>query len=349
MRLLHIIDDYKFISFCRNTFDIDSLENFYLKSGLISLRYLLDHKIDLIIIHYLYDKEVDFFYDNKINIPKIWMFWGADGFSLPLFYNKFLDRDSLKVNDKIKFNSGIREYYKHKVKIIFNKFWNNGKSAQRKIHIINQMDYIIPVVPGDFDLLKEKYNIQPKFYHFNYVVDFIGDVSEKTGGNILLGNSASISNNHISILKQLNSLKLGDRKIYIPLSYGNEKYKKYVLDFIDELNNHNIIPLNDFMRYEDYGAIINSCDIMIMNHHRQQALGNVILGLINGCTIYMNENSTLYLFLKNKNFAIKDTSNMSKVEVLNEKEKKHNCNLAKQIFGKERQIKLVKKLINVYK
>ncbi len=349
MNLLHIIDDEKFIKFCKQTFDLDFVNNHYLNSGEISLFYLEEHKIDIIFIHYLRIKEVDFFYKNKVEIPKMWMNWGADGFSLPFFYNQFLDKESKSEFNRIKLKTGISEFIKHRIKLSFNKKWNQSSLPKKTLSVINQMDYIIPIVPGDYDLLKAKYNILPKCYHFNYVTDLFGNLNESGEGNILLGNSASVSNNHFSILKLLNKVGINDRKVYVPLSYGNKSYKNYILDYISKLNNKNIIPLCDFMPYGEYAEIINSCEIMVMNHHRQQALGNIILGMLNGNTIYMNEKSSLYEYLVSNGFVVKNVNDLSSFSILNLKEKSHNAELTKQIFGKERQIDAVKKLLNVYR
>jgi len=349
MNVLHIIDDEKFIKFCHNTFEIDFLDNYYLPSGEISLVFLKENKIELIFVHYLKNAEVEFFYNNEIKIPKVWMFWGADGFSLPLFYGNFLDSDSKRAYTAIQRNSGFAEYIKHKIKILFKDHWNNSEAVKRKVAVINQMDYIVPIVPQDYDLLNEKYDFVPKRHHFNYVTDLLGDINKANKGNIILGNSATISNNHLSVLKMINETDLGSRKVFIPLNYGDEKYKEYILDFIKRLNNKNIIPLNDFMPYKEYQSIISTCDIMIMNHHRQQALGNIILGLLSGCTIFMNEKSSLYSFLKCKSFEIKNINELSKIPVLSLKEKEHNASLAKKVFGKETQLESVKELLNVYR
>ncbi|GAB3224306.1 hypothetical protein GCM10027454_19870 [Algoriphagus aestuariicola] len=320
-----------------------------MKSGEVSVNYLSDNSIDVIFVHYLKDKEVDFFYFNSILLPKIWMFWGADGFSLPLFYNKFLDGGSKEFLNKVKLSTSFTEYFKHKVKIHFNKLWNQSFATRKKLKVINQFNYIVPIVPGDFSLLSSSYKISSNFFHFNYVTDLQGDVSKNTEGNIFLGNSSSIFNNHLSILRKLNEAKLGSRKVYVPLSYGDQHYKKSLLDFIIDLKNPNIIPLASFIPFSEYTKIINSCDIMIMNHQRQQALGNIILGLINGCTIFMNESSTLYKFLLSENFLINTVGELDHMHVLSLQDRQHNSQIAKQVFGRERQLLAVDKLLSVFR
>jgi len=348
MKLLHIIDDKKFIKFCENTFALDFVENFFLKSGEITLEFLKDIEVDVIFIHCLRDNEIDFFYKNKINTPKIWMFWGADGFSLPFFYNAFLDDDSKIANEKIT-RRNVTEFLKHRFRRDFVGLWSRSAFVKKKISVMNQMDYIVPIVPGDYELLKRKYFLKPKSYHFNYVVDLVGEVENRGMGNILVGNSASLSNNHFSILAKLSELELGERKVYVPLSYGDKYYREYVLNYISKLNCENIIPLSDFMPYEDYTSIIGSCDVMIMNHLRQQALGNVILGLLNGCTIFMNEKSSLYRYLVSKGLDIRSVDKIDEMCGLNYEEKIVNADLARELFGREKQLRSVEVLLNMYR
>lgn len=348
MKILHIISDEKFVKFCEDTFDIEFVNNFYLRSGQITFDYLKSNNISLIIIHYLHEFEVNFFYYNKVSVPKIWMFWGADGFSLPLFYNKFLDSESKMAVNRMKFENSIISGFKHLVKNYFNTIWNKSFSVKKKLNVMNQMDYIVPIVPGDYDILKESYNITAPIYHFNYVVELTGGVNDSHSGNIILGNSSSITNNHISILRSLNTAELGASKVFIPLSYGDSIYRRYILDFIKSLNNSNLKPLTEFLNYSSYSEIIQSCDIMIMNHERQQALGNIVLGLLNGCTIYMNDRSPLYRFLIDKKFIIKNVNTVRDLERITPEEKRYNSSLTREVFSKQRQHQLVRALLTKF-
>ena len=53
-----------------------------------------------------------------------------------------------------------------------------------------------------------------------------------------------------------------------------------------------------FMPFEEYNSIIKSCSIAIFAHERQQALGNILMCLWNGCKVFLSKNSIVYKYLK---------------------------------------------------
>ncbi|MDH0659104.1 TDP-N-acetylfucosamine:lipid II N-acetylfucosaminyltransferase [Empedobacter sp. GD03865] len=343
MNVLHIIDDQKFISICQDTFNIDGLNNTYIKSSEISVDYLKQNNIQIIFVHFLRIPEINFFSNNNISIPKVWMFWGADGFSLPLFYNNFLDKQTQKSRQIIEKKQGLKRLFVHNVKILFKDFINKITTT-KTVRVINSFDYIVPIVPGDYYLLKEKYSIVPPMFHFNYVTKlFKNDNIEKNRQNIILGNSATYSNNHISIINNLKNIDIGKRKVYIPLNYGNKFYTEYILNYIKDDNR--FIPMTEFLKLEDYNKIINSCEIMIMNHERQQALGNVILGLMSGNKIYLNNKSTLYTYLIECGFKVFDVNNFNINIAMSKEIIDKNIALAEYYFGKELQTNKIKELL----
>lgn len=347
MNILHIIDDEKFIGLCIKTFKIEHVKNHYLKSNELSKDFLKQNKIDTIFIHFLKDSEVAFLSENNITTPIIWMFWGADGFSLPGFYSYFLDQQSKRFLYKIKISTGFVPFMKHFIKLNFKSILNHLPATKTKLSVINNFDSIVPIVPGDYHLIKDKYKVTAPLFHFNYVTPIENKIDSETKNvNILLGNSADITNNHISVLEELQKHDLRNRKVYIPLNYGNTEYKEHLLGYLNKMDNEGIIPIIDFMPFNEYSEMINSCSIMIMNHHRQQALGNIIIGFCNGCTIYMSSKSSLYDYLTSKGFIIKEMENLSGFSEISNEDKTHNFKLTKETFGEERQIELVSKLLS---
>ena len=91
------------------------------------------------------------------------------------------------------------------------------------------MNSIITLAQGDYDLARKWYNVKGEYFHGVYVnpitLEHLKDLDEtptsiKSTCNILLGNSANSSNNHIDglrLLKKFNNEKI---KIFVPLSYG---------------------------------------------------------------------------------------------------------------------------------
>lgn len=233
MNILHIINDSKFYEPCRQTFSIGGINNLYLESGQITKEFLDANSIQIIFIHYLKNKEVNFFSENKIDIPVIWMFWGADGFSLPLFYNYFIGRKTRAKIRQLYLQTRPLLLFKDLVKESIKTILNKSASTKRKIELISKFSFVVPVIPQDFDILKKRYpSITSTPFHFNYITPlFFEDYRSMTfvsGKNILLGNSSSSTNNHIEALDILRQSDLGSRKIILPLNYGDPFYREVV-------------------------------------------------------------------------------------------------------------------------
>jgi len=131
--------------------------------------------------------------------------------------------------------------------------------------------------------------------------------TNKNSLNILIGNSASPTNNHSSIFKLLESYKSANIKIYCPLSYGNyPEYRNNVIYEGKRIFNDKFIPITDFMIKSDYEKFLQDIDIAIFNHNRQEAMGVTISLLGMGKTIYMNSNTTSYKSLQERGFKIFD-------------------------------------------
>jgi hypothetical protein len=91
---------------------------------------------------------------------------------------------------------------------------------------------------------------------------------------------------------------LTKKKIIVPLSYGNRTYRDYIVKQGKKLWGENFIPLLNFMEREEYNRYILDCNIIIMNHYRQQAVGNIITSLWLGAKVFMSTRSPVYKYLK---------------------------------------------------
>jgi len=356
MNILHIIDDPKFIEACKLTFSIDGVRNFYVSKKDISMSIINNNNIEAIFVHFLTHHEVVFLKNNKISIPIVWLYWGADAFSLPLFFNNFVGTKTKYFYQRWLFKSKrYRRYFSFLMKDKFRHFLNFKNDVKDKIYAMNSFHYIVPIIPQDYTILKSKYPfISGEFYHFNYVTSiFLQDVNKllfNNGKNVLLGNSATITNNHIEALDKLNLVDMANRKVIVPLTYGNSDYKGFILDFIKNYRNFEIEVISEFMEFDKYTEIIGSCEIIVMNHYRQQALGNIILGLIFGCSIYLSEKSSIYYYLIDNGIKVYSIENLGdKFVLLGSDEKIRNRNKAVELFGPQRQHMKVANLLQKLK
>lgn len=111
---------------------------------------------------------------------------------------------------------------------------------------------------------------------------------------IVIGNSATKSNQHFDIFDKMSYLDLENAIIYCPLSYGDDQYRKRVIKRGKELFDNKFIPITEYMSYEKYVEFLNSCDVGIYNHNRQQALGNISLMLNLGKKVYTSDTVKKY-------------------------------------------------------
>ncbi len=336
MKILHLVSDEKFIHFIADVFNVcEEVSNtFYvivqdvftpLKhiSGLLDMHLIDNKKIrsgtvkkdiikyDAIIVHSLDKLKATILLMAPPNIPVVWSGWGADYYCfIGNGEEDLLGKESLAL--KKQFNNQlncsniltlVKNCTKHILRPSFDKALRGTNYLIRKA--IRRSDYFSSPIPDDYDLLKIhlRSNFRAKYMQINY-----GSV-EKTfcpgpvsfiGNDILVGNSATLPNNHFEILRMLSTINLGARKIVAPLSYGNPSYRDAVIEQGYSLFGDAFYPIVDFMPLDQYNALISSCSLVVMGHRRQQAVGNTATMLYKGTKVFLDETSTVYHFLKKR-------------------------------------------------
>ena len=140
-------------------------------------------------------------------------------------------------------------------------------------------------------------------------------IKETKGGpiNILIGNSADPANNHFEILEMLSAFTNESISIYCPLSYSSDQdYVGLVIHKGQELFGDKFIPLTQMMATQEYAKFLNNMDIAVMNHYRQQGLGNIMPLLYLGKKVYLRSDISSFPFLSKAGCVIFDTCSMNK-------------------------------------
>lgn len=134
------------------------------------------------------------------------------------------------------------------------------------------------------------------YYPLEYILK---DESLRADGpNILLGNSASITNNHVEAIDLLKNMELTGRKIFTPLSYGYGPYADAIESYGSKHLADNFAAIRSFIPLQEYNKLISSCQFVVMNHHRSQAMGNIITSLYLGAKVFVNKTDAYYYFKK---------------------------------------------------
>lgn len=285
-------------------FAYKSIRCHIIKDGLIDFE--IDYSsITRVVIHGLDPMKVDFCKRFiPYEVPVFWILWGTE------LYNNLL------------YKKGYKLYYGHTPRLslrgrigkIIRKIGFKSKSDEKILDFFKTYDVTMVCAKEEYDLLRTYYPEQTKTLHnrsdfFYYPVDqILGKhlMSSKVNGNIILiGNSASWTNNHSYVFKYLKNLNLSNRKIVAPLSYGGDKeYREKVTTLGMDLFGNKFISLRDFIELEEYNKLMVQSEICIYGSWRQEAWGNIVIALYLGAKVFLSENNPLYTILQKKGFHI---------------------------------------------
>jgi hypothetical protein len=325
---------------------INKIEIIKSKEELIKI---LNADADIIFLHSLYFHPRHLFGINQ-NIKIVWISWGYDVYSNKGFLNepKLLKVDFYKpLTQKYVKKYAGRSLIKNLKTIGHNVFFSHYYRL-----FARRVDYIANELSFEYELMKKNNNLAAKYIYFQYLFKETSYII--TGNNILLGNSADVGNNHLDVMQLLKNIDLKNQKIIVPLSYPSYPNKSIYMQLLQKkletLQNASSEILENYMPLEEYHRIICSCAYAIFGHIRQQALGNIIQLLFNGCKIFLYKESIVYRALTEKGFilyTIDDNLNYASLNTpLTEDEKQHNkilylknYNYKNFIFGLDKELR----------
>lgn len=325
MKIVHLVNDEKFIHFIADVFNsCEGTTNQFLVivanpstplkyvTGLknmrvIDKRYIQSGEIrkdlarcDALIVHYLDLLQMRAIHQSPKYLPIVWSGWGGDYYNLlPSVRNNLLGPDTARLQTlltrKLATTQRVKAYFKSFVKSIL-----YGHMVDKAIRRIN---YFSAPIPEDFDLLKKHISFAAKYTQINYAsVERTFSLGPKNvnGRNILVGNSSSATNNHIDIFQMLSKINLMNRKVVVPLSYGDADYRDAILKYGQDILGENFYPVVDFVPVEQYNTMIAECSVVVMGHRRQQAVGNIATMLYKGAKVFLDEATTTYQFFQKR-------------------------------------------------
>jgi dTDP-N-acetylfucosamine:lipid II N-acetylfucosaminyltransferase len=274
------------------------------------------HKADKIILHGLFNSRLVRLLALQPWILKkcYWVMWGGD---LYAYQNEAKSLDSY-----------IKEFF-------------------RKI-VIRRLGHLVTYLEGDVDLARQWYGARGQYHHSfmypsNLYVENREENLEKQSINILIGNSADPSNNHLEILKILEPYREENILIYAPLSYGDSGYADGLAVEGRRVFGEKFVPLMDFMPLDEYQKLLARIDIAMFNHRRQQGMGNSISLLGMGKRIFMRSAVTPYRMFSDLGVKVFDIEKFELAK-LSAADGAHNAQRVKSIFSEEQLISQLKKI-----
>lgn len=354
---LHIVYDEKFIDemiYFMN--DVGGLHQFvccvwskpttlqYIKSDLIItetkeeiVKRIKQGEYHTIMIHYMQAWCYNFVEEVPLGKKIIWSAWGGDLYETTLF-----NKPILTINLWMPLTKNLIKTYskpKHlpipkQIKKLIKNFICLDLINQKRI--FQKIDYVSTVLPSEFDLLKKKIGFRAQYIPFQYVnLHSEGDVAyvDTNANDILVGNSADSTNNHLDIIALLKKRHITN-DLFIPLAYGDQEYKNRILPFLVASN---IKLQTTYIPKIEYSHRLSLCKAAIFGHIRQQALYNVNRMLMQGSKVFFFKNSMVYQFYKSLGayvYCIEDELTQSSINTfLTHSQMEHNAKVVQEMWN----------------
>jgi hypothetical protein len=309
-------------------------------------------KYDLVIFHSLGPSTYPELENIPEDTPTIWLGWGFD------YYPDLLHEIPLCLgNTQGLYNRLAGATPKRRAAALVKDLMRLVCPRNSKVRAVEKITVFSPVLPEEYDMVKNSrpWRCFPKFMPWNYgtmednlIKGFEGEVV--TSNAILVGNSATYTGNHAEALDLLQKLGVNDREVVAPLSYGDPQLAKELISLGQEYFSENFEPLMDFMPVHDYVAIIKKCGYVIMNHVRQQAVGNIVIMLYLGARVFVRQENPVYDFFKNSGVVISTVQEIEKKPELldlplTEEERASNRAIVSNYWGREKAYERTRKLV----
>ena len=237
-----------------------------------------------------------------------WRFFGLELYGkLPQVVYSDLTQKARK-KDWITF---LKEISKKKIKKL-GSFLKWKKSFNPEFDkAISNIDFFLGFCQEEYDLLKSYWKELPGFVQLPIAPrKKITPNPEKTN-LIIVGNNRSAYNNHLDILKIIESNSNKSAHFLMPFNYGVEtNYSKMVREKANKIANLEL--LENFLPNEKYEKVFFDAQAAIFNGFRQMAMANVIFALENGVKLYLNIKNPVYQWLKKEGFLIFSTEDFKK-------------------------------------
>ena len=348
-KIIHILHDEKFIDVAIDVYNSTSADNTYVsiednlpfklikahaKDVLVMERdkildFIVNGGFQLVVFHSLTRDKYELVLQIPADIKVLWSAWGYDIYEpwldmppvYPIELYKPLTQELFKSSLVKRLMRKIRNvlfYKKHKEELI-----ELRRKVQSEIdlqsRLIKRIDYMSTILPYEYELLSKFKGFHAKYVPFHYSGKSGKSINQEeyiseNADMILLGNSATATNNHLDVLNVLKEREIQNQCI-LPCSYGKDDYLEKLKNSVS--HKPNIRLLDTYMPLDEYTNIMKSCRIGIFGHMRQQAVGNVRICIMQGCKIFFWRDSILYQYFKNAGYIVYTIEDDLTVENIN--------------------------------
>lgn len=363
MKVIHLVNDEKFIDFIARQFALTGDEHRYIvyqPGG--TLRHIKEVEpwrtvddsyfasstlqqdlaaCDGLIVHFMTPMAARMVLQAPHHITIAWSGWGADYYHLlPGGDRALLGEKTARIERRLSRQKALR----HPVamaKFLLGRVRRHRLQTRLILPALRRVHIFSAPLPEDYTLLQKALGpaFTARYSQINYASveeTFAVGAVELAGNDILVGNSASASNNHVEAFEILAQHDLTGRKVVVPLSYGDADYRDEILRQGRAILAEQFDPIVDFMPLADYNAHIARCAVVVMNHQRQQALGNIGTLLYQGAKLFFDERNVVYDFLRQRGAHVYRTAELEHDNAfapLTAEQRAHNKHILQGFWG----------------
>lgn len=270
-----------------------------------------------VLIHNLTNRARVLVESSPPEVKFVWLGWGADYYHLIADQRQLLLPATRELFEQITAAGTVMSVLKKRDRRFFRAEWQDwidqpidwlrlqrkirrfGQGRPEESRVLRSLRFFAPVLPDDYDkIIASVPSFSPRFVQWNYSVP-LDPIDDAVSANpvILLGNSATFENNHLDAFELIRSAAR-DYTVICPLSYGRKDYGDEISRRGAEYFGASFRPLRRFIDHDEYTRLIRSCSIAVMNHTRQQAMGNVVLMLYYGKRVFLRPENPVFKFFR---------------------------------------------------
>jgi dTDP-N-acetylfucosamine:lipid II N-acetylfucosaminyltransferase len=174
---------------------------------------------------------------------------------------------------------------------------------------------LISVPGGEVELVRQALpRLRAESHRIIYATteDTLAVGPDVAGPDVLVGNSATPTNNHAEAFAALARLDLAGRRIVVPLNYGSPAYAEAVCRLGRRQFGEAFVPLRRFMPLAEYHDVTKTCGTVIMNHRRQQAVGTLSTALYKGARVFLRPENPVYGFYSKMGITLASTDDLAR-------------------------------------
>lgn len=183
--------------------------------------------------------------------------------------------------------------------------------------VVKRLAGVSALVPGDFDDLQKLIGPCRNYIRAFYSPDY-GEIIERFPGDgttrLILGNSGWEQSNHIQALEWLSRFRGKPVEVVCPLGYPRDsEYKSLVIETGRRLLGEQFRPLIGMLGWDEYHALLATCDVLVLNNTNQQGLGNLYYMLRAGAKVYVRGDSATFRMLGEMGFRVNDARDIATI------------------------------------